>query len=148
MIEPIQAPFEIRLLEVLPSHFEASMAGWGTEAHDLSIGAKLEWQVASQRKTITASLLIGYHLPQLTLLSLVVDCVFEIEEHSWNLVCDAPSKSLALPRHILLQIGTIVVGTARGVLLERTDRIGMQPLLLPLLDVERLIVEEPVLHWD
>ncbi len=134
----LKEDIEFRLVDLLVADFELRGQLPLTDT-GLSVAAKLHWSVEPSRRVVVASLSLAYRSPEQPLLELNVFCFFEIEDQVWNQIYLAGAKDVILPRAFLLKLGSITIGSARGLLYEKTDRIGIAPFLLPILDVHRLV---------
>jgi hypothetical protein len=129
---------EFRLVDLFVADFELRGQLPLTDA-GLSVAAKLHWSVEPSRCVVVASLSLAYRSAEQSLLEMDVFCFFEIEEQVWNQIYLDGAKDVILPRAFLLQLGSITIGSARGLLHEKTANIGIAPFLLPILDVNRLV---------
>lgn len=136
-----------RLLEINVPQFD-DFEGAAPPQMNLAIGAKLDWRADPQKSTVVAALQVEYASDGHRLLVLVVACTFELELLAWDAACDHQQGTIAFPREFLLQLGSITIGTARGILFERTCRPGNTCYLLPLLDVDRLVADTVPIAWD
>ncbi len=135
-----------RLLEINVPHFEDLGAGNPTQP-TLAISAKLDWHADPQKSTVVATLKADFEIDGQPLLSSAVACTFELEPIAWESAYDPKHSTIEFPREFLIQLGSITIGTARGILYERSSRHGNSCIVLPLLDVDRLVADAVAIDW-
>ena len=136
-----------RLLEIAVPQFD-HFEGAEPPQPNLAIGTKLDWQADPRDNTVTAELRVEYTSDGHRLLFFTMACTFELEAIAWDEFCDRQNGTTTFPRAFLMQLGSITIGTARGVLYERTCRPSKSCYLLPLLDVDRLVADEVQIVCD
>jgi hypothetical protein len=136
-----------RLLGIQMTNFElfSELAGTG---HELTIAAKLDWRVDPAARVIVAQLGLDYLAGNHRLVALSIENSFELELAAWEAACGSQHKTIELPRAFLMQLGSITIGTARGVLYAKTSDPGRTQYVLPLLDVGRLLTAHVQLSWQ
>lgn len=68
-----------------------------------------------------------------------VMCDFEIEPDSWNSFIDTKLKTITLPLSMVTHIAVLTVGTARGVLHNKTENTKYNKYFLPTVNVSESI---------
>ena len=71
-----------------------------------------------------------------------VSCIFVIEPKSWNNLTS--EGNIKFPTGFLQHLATITLGTARGILFQKTEGTKYNIYHLPLLDVTSAIKEDLV----
>jgi hypothetical protein len=135
-----------RLVDIMTTGFEV-FGELPLETADISIAARLDWSGNRATRTIVASLRIEYHSAAQAWLSLNTQCHFEIEQQAWESLLNAEKDEIKFPVPFLVNLGAITVGTARGIIFEKTLLVGIAPYLLPLLDAGKLLADNVVWDW-
>ncbi len=76
-------------------------------------------------------------------------CHFKIEPNDWNSLSNENSSNVTIPKDVILNMVSISLGTARGVLHSKTENTEFNKYYLPLIDPqvfggEELIIEKVV----
>lgn len=136
-------PFGFRMADISVERFELFQAL--PEVSDkLAIGAKLDWSLLLVSKSLAARLMIEYHSPNQLWAAFQVSVHFEIQQEGWNALLSNEVQEAAFLRPFLQKLGSITIGTARGILFEKTAQIGITPYLLPIMDASKLLAEKLV----
>ncbi|MGX7835839.1 hypothetical protein ACWKSR_11875, partial [Campylobacter fetus subsp. venerealis] len=82
-----------------------------------------------------------------TFIILEVKLQFDIEPEAFNslFVVKKKKKSLVIPVELSRHLATLAVGTARGVLHEKLNRTKLKDIILPTIDLTKILEEDIVL---
>ncbi|HAR38546.1 MAG TPA: hypothetical protein DCS09_08275 [Porphyromonadaceae bacterium] len=73
---------------------------------------------------------------------------FQIKSESWKSMYDAETNALTLEKGFARHISVITVGTSRGILHCRTEGTDMNHLILPLINIEKILSEDIVINIE
>ena len=73
---------------------------------------------------------------------------FQIKSESWKSMYDAETNALTLEKGFARHISVITVGTSRGILHCRTEGTDMNHVILPLINIEKILSEDIVINIE
>jgi hypothetical protein len=142
----IAAQIGFRLVDMSAPNFEL-FGELPEDVNDISIHAKLGWAGIAVVHCLVTDLKIEYRSAQQLWALLEVQCQYEIEFHAWQLIMAGDASNPRFPRPFLEQLAAITIGSARGILFEKTKQFGGTPYLLPLLFPSKLLAEQISWEW-
>ena len=71
---------------------------------------------------------------------------FQIKPESWESMFNAEDNTLSLEKGFARHLGVIVVGTSRGILHGRTEGTDINHVILPLINVEKILSEDVIIN--
>lgn len=98
-----------------------------TKGEDYSLNSEFNFSVSKELNKIRCISTYNFVQNEIILLKLELQCFFDIAQEG----IDEIKKQKAVPKYFLQYMGTIVVGTARGVVHTKTEGSVMNSLILP-----------------
>jgi|AntRauMFilla1563_2_1112583.scaffolds.fasta_scaffold01417_5 hypothetical protein len=92
-----------------------------------------------EKKLICCSCLIKYDGKASPFLVLEVALYFEVEEESWSQLIDRETKLVKIPKGTAHHMMSLTIGSARGVLHSETKNTEFNRLILPTVNLNKLI---------
>ena len=71
---------------------------------------------------------------------------FQIKPESWESMFNAEDNTLSLEKGLARHLSVIVVGKSRGILHGRTEGTDINHVILPLINVEKILSEDVIIN--
>jgi hypothetical protein len=144
MAEKKTIPFRIKGIET--TQFALIEASFKDDCEvELAVGVPIS--ASDDDHAIQASLNIQLKCESAPFIILEVKMEFEIEPEAFQtlLVTKKKRSSVVIPVGLARHLATLIVGTARGVLHERLSKTKFNGLVLPTIDLTKILEEDIVL---
>jgi hypothetical protein len=105
-----------------------------------NIETNLGYGVDSENSSILSSVKIQYEQNKVPFLIIEVSCEFNVFKNFWKEFESV--KSITIPKGFMAHLAMITVGTTRGVLHEKTKSTRFNELVLPTINVEKMIKKD------
>lgn len=106
------------------------------------VNTELSFTASTDRKNIRSIVTLKYQREESLLMILELACYFDIAPEGWDEIKDG--NQWKVPVDFLRYMGTIVVGTARGVLYAKTEGTALNASILPPINLVELIKDDYV----
>jgi hypothetical protein len=112
-----------------------------TEGGNVELSVNLKFRVNKDHKLISVLAQIKFDQKKQPFLILEAACIFSIEEKAWTSFQKSAkeNKTVTVPQGFMSHLSVITIGTARGILHEKTAGTGFNKFLLPTVNVTELI---------
>ncbi len=139
-----ESPFRFLLHGMTTEQFAAlDVPGFAGTADD--IHWDLSFDLLPEERLITLCPLLTFQFADRPVLVLQTRATFQISEEDWVRILDAAAQRATIPVALMQHLAVIAVGAARGILHARVrDFPKHQHLLLPIIDLARVLTEEVV----
>lgn len=102
----------------------------------------LTYNFEKEQRIIGCTFKVNFDQKGVTFLVLEVTTIFQIEENSWKNLLSEKEQKIILPKPFAEYLGVLVVGTSRGVLHCKTENSEFNHIILPTIDVRKLIEKD------
>jgi hypothetical protein len=109
---------------------------------ELSLGTSLNIGADSENHFLKVDVKFQFLQEEMVLLQITVRCEFWIEEKAWDSFID--KNIITVPQGFASHLAVITVGTARGVLHEKTNDTPFNRFILPTINITNFIKEDVV----
>jgi hypothetical protein len=114
-----------------------------TEKAKTSLATGVRFQLAKDDKRIIAYLLFSFEQKKKPFIKIELSCHFGIKPESWNSF--ERETEFIIPESFARHLVMLTIGTARGVLHEKTTGTVFNNFMIPTIDVNELIKEDVVI---
>ena len=111
-----------------------------SSGEEATVDTELSFAPSTDRTNIRSIVTLKYKQGECLLMVLELACFFEIASEGWEEM--KKDGRWVVPVDFLRYMGTIVVGTARGVLHTKTEGTVLNACLLPPINVAELVKED------
>lgn len=94
----------------------------------------------AQIKMVKAQISLRFQQEEKTVMLLEVSCIFKIKDDSWQAMQDKAAGTITIPNHAAQSFAAILLGTARGILHDKTAGTVYNGYIVPLQDLTTLII--------
>lgn len=113
----------------------------------INLETLLGFKEARAEKQIACDVIFKFATENNPFLMLNVMCAFEVSKDNWSQMTQSDG-SIILPKDFLCHIAVHTVGTARGILHEKTDGTPFNRFILPPINVDQMIEDDIVIDAD
>jgi hypothetical protein len=144
MAEKKSIPF--RLVEIETTQF-AVMENFYKDDCDVNLVVSVPISAIDENHLIDVSLNIQFKCEDVPFIILEVKLQFDVEPESFNslFVTKRKKKSLVIPMGLSRHLGTLAVGTARGILHEKLNKTRLKDFILPTIDLTKILDDDIIL---
>ena len=128
-----------RLFKIETKQF-AMFPEFFNNGEEATVDTELSFTPSTDRTNIRSVITLKYKQEERLLMVLELACFFKIAPEGWDAM--KKDKSWTIPVDFLSYMGTIVVGTARGVLHTKTEGTVLNAYVLPPINVMELVKED------
>jgi len=111
-------------------------------ANELRFGTQVKFGLESQNKALIVLAKFQFQQNEKTFLILEIACHFKVSDIAWNKFINEKSESITVPMNFIKHLVMITIGTARGILHEKTNNTKFNEFILPTVNVNDLIEED------
>lgn len=116
------------------------------DADEVRLSTSLNFGFDKENHGLGVDLKFQFMQDEKAFLLITVQCGFEIEEKAWDALIS--ENTITIPRGFASHLAVITVGTARGVLHEKTNDTPFNDFIIPTVNLTNLIEEDVVLDMD
>lgn len=106
---------------------------------ELKVNFGISFGLNQKEKFLACFVELQYYLGEDLILILKLTTEFKIEPKSWRELKDLKTRKIKFPKEFLRHLGTISVGTTRGVLHTKTENTPYNSIILPLINLTGII---------
>jgi hypothetical protein len=117
-----------------------------SDSEDVGLSTSLNFGFDKENHVLGIDVKFQFMQNEKSFLLLTVRCAFEIEEKGWNSF--AEENTIRIPEGFASHLAVITVGTARGVLHEKTNDTPFNSFMIPTINLTTIIEEDVVLDID
>jgi hypothetical protein len=110
---------------------------------------QLEFGVAfgvADNHMLKCTTLFNFHCDEKVFIKLETACAFQIHEDSWHLMENKEKKAFIIPEYFARHLAALTLGTARGILHEKTIGTEFNHYLLPTINLNDIIKEDKIIE--
>ena len=108
----------------------------------IKLNLGLSYNFEKDKRLVGCTFKVNFTQKEATFLILEVAAIFQIEENSWNKLLKEDGGKIILPKPFVEHLAVLVVGTSRGILHCKTEDGEFNHLVLPMIDVRKLIEKD------
>ncbi|MFO7789749.1 MAG: hypothetical protein ACQES1_05420 [Bacteroidota bacterium] len=108
--------------------------------NEIKVGVNFKFAVNHEKQMLAVFSEFNYESAGSTFIKLAVSCHFKIPESNW--VNFLKEETIVVPQGLLRHLSVITVGTARGVLHEKTVGTRFNNFILPFIDLTKVITQD------
>lgn len=90
--------------------------------------------------------LFNFHCDKKVFIKLETACVFQIHEDSWHLIENKEKKAFIIPEYFARHLAALTLGTARGILHEKTAGSQFNQYLLPTINLNDILKGDKIIE--
>lgn len=130
-----------RLVAITTEDFSTVKSNFQSDDINIGINLAVDVQVNAADYIVAMATRFEFHQNTQPILTLESICHFQVDDKYWpQFVKD---ESLVIPANLLTHFLVLAVGTARGIIHAKRP-MWLQGLILPTLDVSKLIIEDRI----
>ncbi len=120
------------------------------EEGKVSLETSFNFRVDKEKHILGVTVKFQFEQNDKPFLIISVTCGFEMEEEAWKSLIEADKNKLIIPEGFASHMGVLTVGTARGVLHEKTNGTDFNDFIIPPINLTEIIKEgiEVDLNFD
>lgn len=104
-----------------------------------SLDTALQFRLSPESRHIGVFLTSEFIQTKKIFLKLAISCHFKIEDKAWERFLQKEVGKLMVPKDSLVQMATITVGTARGILFAKAEATQFSKFILPTLNLAEMV---------
>lgn len=116
------------------------------ESNEVGLSTSVNFGVDKESQVIGVDIKFQFLQDENAFLLITVRCGFEIEEKAWSSLIS--ENTITIPKGFASHLAVITVGTARGVLHEKTNDTPFNHFIIPTINLTHLINEDVVLDMN
>ncbi len=136
-VPPKTIQLKYRLIDIDEMQFHSFVNEWSKE--EMQVGSKLDFNPDVMKRTVRCVVESEYKLNDITQLIIQVQNTFEFTADSWSALYQLQGDQWLLPAGLLQQMADATINSARGILAVRTKDLGFPAVLLPPVDVRKVV---------
>lgn len=115
------------------------------EAESLNVEYEVHFSVNKIQNKILCTFKIVYKNDSDVVMQMIAECYYQIAPSSWSMLIK-PDGNIVIPAEFLQHLGSLTVGTARGILYARCYDTNLEKHLLPLINLTELITGDMIVE--
>lgn len=112
------------------------------EEGKVSLESSFNFRVDKEKHILGTTVKFQFEQNDKPFLIISVTCGFEMEEEAWESLIDADKNNLIIPEGFASHMAVLTVGTARGVLHEKTNETDFNDFIIPPINLTKIINED------
>lgn len=112
------------------------------EEGKVSLETSFNFRVDKEKHILGTTVKFQFEQNDKPFLIISVTCGFEMEEEAWDSLSDKDKNNLIIPEGFASHMAVITVGTARGVLHEKTNETDFNHFIIPPINLTKIINED------
>lgn len=112
------------------------------EEGKVSLETSFNFRVDKEKHIIGTTVKFQFEQNDKPFLIISVTCGFEMEEEAWESLIDKDKNNLIIPEGFASHMAVLTVGTARGVLHEKTNETDFNDFIIPPINLTKIINED------
>lgn len=141
-----ESPITFTLAGIKTEEF-ATIAEAYDEKKTVEIDIQFDFAINTEVKGLLLIANIKFKSGKNVFIKLRAGCEFRFEPTSFDSFSTGP-KEIIVPRKILIHLGVITVGTARGILHCKLEKSNFNQYILPTLDVNKVIEKDAKFSFE
>jgi hypothetical protein len=113
-----------------------------TEGKASELNTAMRFGVDAKTHIIAAFVSLSFLQDKKPFIQIEVSCHFQIDSKSWKNFLDKKGIRITIPKGFLAHMSMITVGTARGILYEKTEGMTFNKFIVPTINVTSMIKED------
>jgi hypothetical protein len=109
-----------------------------TNDPDVRFGASIDFKADTTNRLIACETKFIFEDCDKPFMKLDIQCTFDIEKCDWNKLANK-DKQIVIPQLFLCHIAMHTIGTARGILHQKTESTPFNIFIIPPIDIEEII---------
>lgn len=110
--------------------------------YSIKLNFALSFNFEKNRRLVGCTFKVNFTQKEASFLILEVSAIFQIEENSWDELLKEDGNKIILTKPFAEYLGVLVVGASRGILHCKTENTGFNHIVLPMIDVRKLIEKD------
>lgn len=110
------------------------------EKQNINLRTNIDVKVNAENKQLGVFSSFNFRQNETLILKLDVSCHFKIKEENWNSFLKG--NLITFPKAFIAHLSSISVGTARGILVSKTEDTKFSKFILPLINVAEMFTED------
>lgn len=120
---------------VLPEYFKDSK-------QQINLAFGIDFSTIPEERIIAVKFSVKFTESKSPFLILSNSCFFQIEEKSWEEICNKEKATINITKGFALHLGVFIVGTTRGILHTKTEGTEFNDFTLPPVNLNKLITKD------
>ncbi|MEQ9278061.1 MAG: hypothetical protein RLN83_01090 [Balneola sp.] len=112
------------------------------EDEEVRLGTFLDFGTDTEKQILGSTVKFQFDQNKNPFLIISVTCAFEIEKEAWNTLIKEDNTHLTIPEGFASHMAVITVGTARGVLHEKTKNTEFNDFIIPPINLTGMISDD------
>lgn len=112
---------------------------------NFNLQTQFKFGVNSSNKVLAIYCLFRFIHEEKPFLILETSSQFKIKDNSWGFLIDQKNNNISFPRNFVIYLTMLAVGTARGILHAKTEDSIFSNMILPAINVDKIINSDVVL---
>jgi hypothetical protein len=112
------------------------------EEGKVSLETSFNFRVDKERHILGTTVKFQFEQNDKPFLIISVTCGFEMEGEAWESLIDADKNKIIIPEGFASHMSVLTVGTARGVLHEKTNETDFNHFIIPPINLTKIINED------
>lgn len=112
------------------------------EDEKIALNAGLSFGCNQDERGFQVTSKFTFEILEKPILTIQVSCYFEISDDSWKDFSEKEEGKIIFPKGFVAHMSMITVGTTRGVLHAKTDGTKVNHLILPTINVAKMVPED------
>lgn len=108
----------------------------------VSLETSFNFRIDKEKHILGATVKFQFEQNDKPFLIISVTCGFEIEDEAWASLIDADKNKIIIPEGFASHMSVLTVGTARGVLHEKTNETDYNHFIIPPINLTKIINED------
>lgn len=114
--------------------------------HEVELSTSLNFGFDKEKHVLGVDVKFQFMQDEKAFLLITVQCGFEIEDKAWDSLIN--DDTITIPKGFASHLAVITIGTARGVLHEKTNDTPFNNFIIPTINLTTLIEEDVVLDIE
>ncbi|MEQ8523749.1 hypothetical protein [Gracilimonas sp.] len=112
------------------------------EEGKVSLESSFNFRVDKEKHILGTTVKFQFEQNDKPFLIISVTCGFEMEEEAWESLIDVDNNKIIIPEGFASHMAVLTVGTARGVLHEKTSETDFSDFIIPPINLTKIITED------
>lgn len=112
------------------------------EEGKVSLESSFNFLVDKEKHILGTTVKFQFEQNDKPFLIISVTCSFEMEEEAWESLIDKNKNNVIIPEGFASHMAVLTVGTARGVLHEKTNETDFNDFIIPPINLTKIINED------
>lgn len=114
------------------------------EKEKIALNAGLSFGCNQEEHGFLVTAKFTFEILEKPILTIQVSCYFEISDDSWKDFSNKEDGRIIFPKGFVAHMSMITVGTARGVLHAKTSGTKVNDLIIPTINVAKMVPEDVI----